>query len=70
MSLVLDFQNETVTYAIKPFNRRYESADLPYQAPTYNIKPLVLDVQNEPPTYEIKLVEYYASSLIVSIGNT
>ena len=25
--------------------------DLPYQAPTYHIKPLVLDVQNEPLTY-------------------
>ena len=36
---------------------QYETADLPYQAPTYDIKPLVLDVQNEPPTYDIKLFE-------------
>ena len=36
---------------------QYETADLPYEAPTYNIKPLVLDVQNEPPTYDIKLFE-------------
>ena len=54
---VLDFQNEALTYAIKPFDRRYETADLPYQTPTYDIKPLVLDVQNEPPTYDIKLFE-------------
>ena len=54
---VLDFQNEALTYAIKPFDRRYETVDLPYQAPTNDIKPLVLDVQNEPPTYDIKLFE-------------
>ena len=36
---------------------QYETADLPYEAPTYNIKPLVLDVQNESPTYDIKLFE-------------
>ena len=36
---------------------QYETADLPYQAPTYDIKPLVLDVQHEPPTYDIKLFE-------------
>ena len=54
---VLYFQNEARTYAIKPFDRRYETADLPYQAPTYDIKPRVLDVQNEPPTYDIKLFE-------------
>ena len=36
---------------------QYETADLPYQVPTYDIKPLVLDVQNEPPTYDIKLFE-------------
>ena len=54
---VLDFQNEALTYAIKPFDRRYETADLPYQSSTYDIKPLVLDVQNEPPTYDIKLFE-------------
>ena len=43
--------------AIKPFEWKYKTADLPYQAPTYDIKPLILDVQNEPPTYEIKLFE-------------
>ena len=36
---------------------QYETADLPYQAPTYDIKPFELNCQNEPPTYDNKLFE-------------
>ena len=38
---------------IRPLMLNFKS-DLPYQAPTYDIKPLVLDVQNEAFTYDIK----------------
>ena len=67
-SLVLDVQNEAFTYDIKPFelNRqygKYETADLPYQAPgaTYYIKPFELNRQYETadqpyqtPTYDLR----------------
>ena len=54
MPIVLEFQNEALTYDIKPIGEKYEIADLPYWTATYDIKPLVLDFRNEALTYDVK----------------
>ena len=67
--LVLEFQNEALTYDTKPLDGKYETADLPYQAPTYDIKPFEFNRQYEIADQLYRTSTYDIKPLVLDVRN-